>query len=264
MSTETTYRVIDTGAGKQHSATPVRDDSTGFFMMNNLLYSRIDCKYPTNDEYFDEDVNVYLASLLESLIDPSHHDAIRNMVVPYDLSLFESVRGQKDPRVKYMTYRMNADFLLIYSGVFNNPRNRRPDSASRFELSDRAYIGRGKAYYSIAQSYCSQTFLKNTAIGEIMGKLSRGFEKYVEVLSTMRSEYLHIIDPISQGELYHLERSVNHEELKASLACLYDDFLDAYSRHEREMTGSTRETLEKCASRIREADPSFKFSIKDD
>ncbi|MBU8921454.1 MAG: hypothetical protein KOO63_06515 [Bacteroidales bacterium] len=264
MSTETTYRVIDTSTGNPHPATPVTDDSTGFFMMNNLLYSRIDCKHPTNDEYFDEDVNVYLANLLDSLINPSQHDAMRRLVVPYDISLFESVRKQKDPRIKYMTYRMNADFLLIYSGVFSNPRNRRPDSASQFELSDNTYLGRGKAYYSIAQSYCSQTFHKNTAIGEIMGKLSRGFEKYVEVLSTMRSEYLHIIDPISQGEMYHLERSVNHEELKASLACLYDDFLDAYTRHGQEKTGSTREILEKCASRIKEVDPGFSFSINDD
>ncbi|MCK4538852.1 MAG: hypothetical protein KAV42_08670 [Candidatus Krumholzibacteria bacterium] len=264
MATTTTYRVIDTGSGEPYPVTPVTDDSTSFFMMNNLLYSRIDCKHPTNDEYFDEDVNVYLAGLLESLIDPSHHDAMRSMVMPYDLSLFESVSGQKDSRAKYMTYRMNADFLLIYSGVFNNPRSRRPDSASRFKLGDSAYLGRGKAYYSLAQSYCSQTYHKNTAIGEIMGKLSRGFEKYVEVLSTMKSEYLNIIDTISQGELYHLERSVNHEELKASLACLYDDFLDAYSRHGQEKTSSTLEILEKCALRVREADPSFKFSIKDD
>ena len=264
MSIGTTYKVIETSTGDQHPVTPVTNDSTGFFMMNNLLYSRIDCNHPTNDEYYDEDVNVYLAALLESIIEPSHHDAMRSAVVPYDLSLFESVSELKDVRAKYITYRMNADFLLIYAGVFNNPRNRRPGSASRFELGNHAYIGRGKAYYALAQSYSCQTFRKNTAIGEIMGKLSRGFEKYLEVLSTMKSEYLHIIDSISQGELYHLERSVNHEQLKASLASLYDDFLDAYSRHDRENTESTRKALEECASRIREVDPDFKFSIKND
>ncbi|MBN2071054.1 MAG: hypothetical protein JW814_06305 [Candidatus Krumholzibacteriota bacterium] len=233
--------------------------SISFFMMNNLLYSRIDSGYPSNSDQFDEDVNVYLAYLLESMMSPEYHEAVKQFVVPYDLPLFESIRNEPDPRVKYMTYRMNADFLLMSIGIFNNARGKRPDSTSFMNLSINTYIGRGKAYYDLAQSYLRKTTLRKSTMTEILGKLSLNFEKYINVISMLRSEYFNIYDRISQGELYHLGKSIEQESLKARISKKYDEFLDAYSRFRDQRTDEAKSALVQMTLELKKLDQSFDF-----
>lgn len=238
--------------------------STSFFMMNNLLYSRLDSGYPSNDEYFDEDVNVYLANLLESLIHPEYHCNLKKYLAPCDLSLFDSICKSDDPRTKYITYRINADFILVSTGIFNNPRGARPNSVSHMGMSNESWLGRGKAYYHMAQSYALQAYHRSTAISDIMGKLAAGMEKYARVLSVMKSEYLNIYERISDGEIYHLQRAMPAEEAKKKLASLHDRFLDAYSEFRENRSDRSREDLEEISMQIRKIDPSFSFSIKEE
>ncbi len=233
----------------------------GFFMMDHLLYSRMDCGYPSNDERYDEDVNVYLAGLLESLIFPIMHGEARKQVTPYDLDLFESIAGANDPRAAFNLYRLNADSILLSLGIFDNPRASRPDSIPHLGLSRDAWLGRGKAYYSIAQSYRVQADRRSTAMSDIMGKLSEGFEKYLKVLSTMKSEYMNILGRISEGEMYHLDRAVRGEEIRKELGALHDEFLDAYSEYMRNPSDAAREAVGEKAARIRSLDPDFSFEL---
>ena len=150
-----------------------------FFMMNCLLYSRIEAGYPPNSEFFDEDVNVYLASLLTSLIYPRPRDGGSRLVADSGISLFESADASAGPREKYLRYRANADHILVSLGVFKNARARRPDSVPHLALSRDGYIGRGIACYGLARSYAAQTFRRNTAVVDVLGKLSAGFERYL-------------------------------------------------------------------------------------
>lgn len=244
--------------------TPVGTDeadpvSTSYFMMNNLLYSRMESGYPSNDEVFDEDVNVYLANLLESMIDPAYHEMLSRLVVPYDLPLYESIAEENDPRAKFITYKVNADFLLVSLGIFNNPRRKRPGSAMHMNISADSYTGRAKAYYGIAQSYSRQLFHRGSAISDIMGKLSTGFEKYVRVLALMKSEYFNIVGRITEGEMFHLERAIREKDIQEDLGRLRDEFLDAYSEYRRSGSESTLRTLGEISRRIRILDPTFSF-----
>ena len=43
---------------------------TYYFMINCLLYSRMETGLVSNQDFYDEDVNVYLAHLLHSFIKP--------------------------------------------------------------------------------------------------------------------------------------------------------------------------------------------------
>ncbi|MBN1164398.1 MAG: hypothetical protein JXB45_07450 [Candidatus Krumholzibacteriota bacterium] len=232
---------------------------TYFYMLNNLLYSRMESGYHTNDEFFDEDVNVYLANLLTSLILPEHHRNLVRYAMPYDLPLFENLRDEKNPRIKYITYKTNADFLLIHIGIFGNPKGTRPHSIPYLERSTASFIGRGKTYYHLAQSYLFQTSLRPTATGEVLGKLSRGFENYIKILSVMKSEYLNLIRKFSEGEMFHLHQSLSEEDRKGKLKVKYDDFLDAYSRYRKERTAPSKRALDLSIRELRALDPSFKF-----
>ncbi|MEK7823974.1 MAG: hypothetical protein AAB290_02890, partial [Candidatus Eisenbacteria bacterium] len=45
---------------------------TYYFMINCLLYSRMETGLVSNQDFYDEDVNVYLAHLLHSFINPEY------------------------------------------------------------------------------------------------------------------------------------------------------------------------------------------------
>ncbi len=241
---------------------PIGADSpeeTYFYMMNCLLYSRVESGFPSNDEFLDEDVNVYLANLLTETVGPCPGEGSGVSLVHDDASLFQRIRTLDNPREKYMLYKGHADHLLIAIGIFGNPKGSRANSVPCMAMSESSYIGRGKTYYSLAQSYAVETHRRHTAVTDVLGKLSSGFEKYVTILSRLRSDYFNFHHRMTDGELYHLECSLDREDRKAELKELYDRFLDLYSSYRRKKTAALKKKLDEAASRIRALDPSFAF-----
>ncbi len=246
------------GPGKKREVEP-----TFFFMMNCLLYSRLESGNPSNDAGYDEDVNVYLAHLLTSFMNPEYHERTKKYLSRYDSDLFEKIRLSDDVRLKYTIYKTNADFLLISTGIFKNPDGTRPGSKDKWlKNNEEAYMGRAKSYYQFAYSYSQSMFRKSAGITEVLEKLSNGFERYVEVLSHMRGEYFNILDRLGTGDVYHLERSVDSFTSDKELRKLQDEFLDLYSEYMREKSDELYGQLIRLGKRIQEIDPSFRFIVE--
>jgi len=124
-------------------------------------------------------------------------------------------------------------------------------------------MGRAKAYYQFAYSYSQSMFRKATAVTEVLEKLSRGFERYVEILSHMRGEYFNILDKLSSGDVYHLERSIDKFTEDGELKTLQNEFLDLYSEFMRTQDGELKVRLRSLAKKIQQIDESFRFEIED-
>jgi len=246
----------------ERKALPPPCRSTGYFMIDNFLRSRMEACFPTNQDFFDEDVNVYIAGLLESVSDPDRQESYSRLVKRYDHELGRAVERIRNHSRKHWIYRVNADFLFISLGVFDNPVRSRRDSACHMRLSRGLYMGRAKTYYSLARSHLLQSARRRTPLCETLGKLSERLEEYVGVLSFMKGEYLNLFHRLSDGELYHLQRSAGPEDEKPDVSGLKDRFLDLYSEYKAGGGPACAEELEKTARAIRVVDPSFKFSMK--
>src|SRR5690606_4366621 len=61
---------------------------TYLFMMKCLLYSRMETGLVSNKDYYDEDVNVYIAHLLNSFIQPDFIERARPYLSKYDTEVF--------------------------------------------------------------------------------------------------------------------------------------------------------------------------------
>ncbi|UCH83695.1 MAG: hypothetical protein JSW50_14780 [Candidatus Latescibacterota bacterium] len=249
-------RHTNLGSNQQREVEP-----TFFFMLNCLLYSRLETGHPSNGEFYDEDVNMYLTNLLCSFMKPEYHHRVRKYLSPYDTSLFARIENSSDARLKYTIYKTNADFLLISIGIFGNSDAGHPDAAQLFNNSEEAHMGKGKVYYNFAYTYSHSMFKKSTGISEVLEKLSKGFEQYVEILSHMRGEYFNILDRLSTGEIYHLERSVDKGRESRELQQVQNEFLDVYSEYLKTRDPNLIDRVEKLADQIRRIDESFKFTI---
>jgi len=234
---------------------------TYFFMINCLLYSRMETGLVSNQDCYDEDVNVYLAHLLHSFINPEYVEQSRKFLSKYDTDVFRRLSSSTDARLKYQIYKTNADFLLVSIGIFDNPAMAAAAARSRPQPSEEAYIGRGKTYYHFAYTYSQQVHRKNAGVSDVLEKLSNGFEKYLRILSHMRGEYLDLMKRFSQGEVYHLERSVDEHAQQELLRTKQDELLELYTAWRERRDSETEENLERVVSEIRALIPSFKFEL---
>ncbi len=233
---------------------------TYYFMVNCLLYSRMETGLVSNQDFYDEDVNVYLAHLLHSFINPEYVEQSKKFLSKYDTDVFRRLANSADARLKYQIYKTNADFLLVSIGIFDNPAAAEGHRA-KMQPSEEAYIGRGKTYYHFAYSYSQQMHRKNAGVSEVLEKLSVGFEKYIRILSHMRGEYLDLLKRFSQGEVYHLERSINERSQQELLRVKQDELLELYSAWKTEPTQEREENLGRVVSEIRQINPDFKFEL---
>ena len=232
---------------------------TYYFMINCLLYSRMETGLVSNQDFYDEDVNVYLAHLLHSFINPEYVEQSRKFLSRYDTDVFRRLANTSDARLKYLIYKTNADFLLVSIGLFDQPVS--TPGGRKSQPSEEAYIGRGKTYYHFAYSYSQQMHRKNQGVSEVLEKLSVGFDKYLRILSHMRGEYLDLMKRLSNGEVYHLERSVDEHSQQELLRVKQDELLELYTAWKSEPSRETEESLERVVSEIRQLNPGFKFEL---
>ena len=232
---------------------------TYYFMINCLLYSRMETGLVSNQDFYDEDVNVYLAHLLHSFVNPEYVEQSRRFLSKYDTDVFRRLSESTDARLKYQIYKTNADFLLVSIGIFDNPAA--GNNARRVQPAEEAYIGRGKTYYHFAYSYSQQMHRRNEGVSEVLEKLSVGFDKYIRILSHMRGEYLDLVKRLSNGEVYHLERSVDEHSQQELLRVKQDELLELFSAWKKEPTEATIEGLDRVVGEIRQINPSFRFEL---
>jgi hypothetical protein len=197
-------------------------------------------------------------------MNPEYHERAKKYLSRYDTNLFNKIKDSSDVRLKYTIYKTNADFLLVSIGIFKNPDGTRPRQDDYvLTNNEEAYMGRAKAYYQFAYSYSQSVFRKPTAVSDVLEKLSRGFEQYVQILSHMRGEYFNILDRLGQGDIYHLERSIDSFTSEKELKELQDKFLDMYSEYMKSKNPQIKADLKKLAKQIQRIDDSFRFQIDD-
>jgi hypothetical protein len=237
-------------------------ERTFYFIMNCLLYSRLEVGEEPHDG-FEDDVNVYLAHLLRSFMDPAYHQHTRSLLSDYDYEVFGRLRYSQDARLKYTVYKTNADFLLVSLGMFSSDHIPPGDQVPRFDHGREGRIGRGKSYYQFAFTFGQQLPANSSAVNEVLRRLAAGFEKYLRILSHLRGEYFNLLSHLSTGEIYHLSRSVDEVQKREVLRRKQDQFLDAYVEWKAHLRPALRSRVMELARELREMDPSFTFNSLD-
>jgi hypothetical protein len=77
----------------------------------------------------------------------------------------------------------------------------------------------------------------------------------------MRGEYLDLMSRLSNGEVYHLERSINEQSRQELLRIKQDELLELYSAWKAEPSPEAEENLERVVTEIRQINPEFKFEL---
>ena len=98
-----------------------------FFMLNAYLQSRIETDHESDG---DEEVNVYLASLLHSLVDGRFFAASVDRLASSALDVCQKAEESGTDRGRTNIYRTNADHRLMAFGLFSGFGARLPTAGS--------------------------------------------------------------------------------------------------------------------------------------
>jgi hypothetical protein len=236
-----------------------RREPTFFFMLNCLLLTRVQKDLEGPDNSFEQEVNVYLANLLTAFSDPSCVARLVPYLSDHDIDLFTRLKNSNDARLKYTIYKANADFLLFSIGVFDSAGELSLAPGPEFKHGHQGQMGKGQTYYHFAFSYSKRVPGIGETMTEVLEQLSKGFEKYVTILSYIRGEYFDIVGRLSEGDVYHLRRSIEAFGRKQKLEKKQDEFLDAYLAWKTRGTQRAKQKVMLLADELRDLDPSFKY-----
>jgi len=237
------------------SRASLAHEDVGYFFINNFLLSRIDSDLPSDLAEYDEDVNVYTAALLSGVVS-GREDLLRgDLVSTRDADVFARVQDSKNQRYRYQVYKANADFLYVSLGVFGGGVAS-PEPPGTPEDESRL-TGRGKSYYHFASAYAERLYGPRAGITEVMDKLSRNFEAYTRVMTWMSGEYLHMVSRLSEGEVFHIERSVHERFEHSHRHQTWDELLDCYVEWQKTHARDARRRLARAARALKRVDPTF-------
>jgi hypothetical protein len=230
-----------------------------FFMLNCLLHSRVHTGLESNSEFYDEDVNVYLAHLLNAHIDPARAAHAAEWIAPDDATVHRMIADAPDDRQRYQIYKANADFLLVAVTIFDVFEDRHYNRHPAFHIPRESHIGRAALYYSLAASHAARLSSGPASLAPTLAKISEGIETYVRILAYLRGHYLDLIRRYSVGELFHLERSIQEIERGETIEQMRNEFLDTYHAWLKTGVSDLKEKLSEQARMLKEIDPSFNF-----
>ena len=229
--------------------------SASEFLLRCLLGARGEAGFPSNEQGFDEDVNVYLVGLLGRFLSSAYHEEVLRYTYPSDLDLSREARAGDD-RFRYRAYRTNADRLLLEIGLFQRVDRARPHTP-HLEREPHEFIGRGETYYGIASSSLRRLRRRSTGTEVAMQKLAGHFGDYARVLGRLRTSYFHLTTRLGDGQMFHLM----HDPLEGATGEAYDRFLDAYSAWKQNPTDENLDALITRADEVRAVDPDFAFEL---
>lgn len=233
------------------------------FLTLCLLGAREEAGFPSNEDGYDEDVNVYVVGLLERFLSRAYHEQSARYVHAYDQDLAREARRGGDARHTFRLYKANADHLLLDLGIFRraNGIGREGDLLLDRPVAD--FCGRGGTYYRVASSTLRRLRRQRSAQEAALAKLGDGFESYVSVLHRVRSSYFHLTERLSAGSLFHLSQDTLTSSDEDHTQLLYDRFLDAYSAYRSDASPAQRSELAAAVEELRAADPDFAFAMPD-
>ena len=235
-------------------------DAVMGYLLDTLLHARAACHIPSNEKTYDEDVNIYLAHLLMASSLPDYQKLTSRYLALNTSDLTEFIDQHEDKVVRYFIYKVNADYLLLHLGIFHDlaPLARRP-----FQKSERQFVEMGQSYYESASQYNHQIYRKQTAVGDVLEKLSHHFEDYQKILHVLREDFFRLMKKIGSGDSQKNHDSGKFQMFVSSLELeqKHNEFLDLYGEWLETKSRDLVTKIIQLVDEIKRLDPTFGFDV---
>lgn len=224
-----------------------------FFMIDSFLRSRIDINKETDG---DEEVNVYMAHLLFSMVDGRlfSEQAGKLAITPADV--FLKAEQEDFPSRKFQVYRANADHRLVFYCIFCGTGEHQSLYREQFTLPE-SYIEEAQTYYGRAALAARRLPARYQGLALAINKIAANFDTYRAILTHMSGNYLNLHCQITPGQLFHLQCEANKVTSPEIKKIALDYMLDAYNAWQVNPTPESEAKYRQACEQYRQTNPAF-------
>jgi len=178
-----------------------------FYLMENLLESRMGSLFPTSCAGFDEDVNVYISHLLAGFLRNHFNPQIKMGAGP----LLEPPAKSLPLGSQVEFYRADADHRLLFLGLMNRGddlrRRRNPLHGNESDTRKRDLIV-GSTCFEMAANLLQHGPHGQSGLAVVMRKLAENFTDYVQVIANLATNNLNLGARLTDNDLQRLLQDV--------------------------------------------------------
>jgi hypothetical protein len=243
-----------------HDLSSKTDENTLYFFLQNILRARINLHLDTGHHDYDEEVNMYLAEMLASLVSSSSFTENKPYISAFDYEIKSYLQEHSDTRTEYTVYKENADFGLtsvsvfleyFQSGSYHNRVIGHTDSSERIAL-----------YYKLAASALAHLRGSSTTSVHVYLSIAENIGEAMQLVRRVSGETFDFVERLSQGSEFHLEKELQEAAKVKIYKSKLDDFLKAYQEHKDGTTEEKKATLITLAQELKDMNPKFRFEEK--
>lgn len=235
------------------------NSQTRFFFLEHVLKARVDLNLETGKNEFDQEINVYIAGLLNSLIGSTSFVRQKPYISPFDFDVRKWLEAHPGLRNEYVVYRDNADFGLVLLGLFLKIHHQ--GSYHHIVMPESNDQGRVALYYNMAASALSQLQGNSVSLVNVFEAISEQMENILQIIRRAAGTYFDLMEKISDGSMYHLEKDLANESKKKLYSTKIDEFLKLYSDYKEKSTDELKMQMVKIVGELQQINSEFKFDL---
>ena len=103
---------------------------------------------------------------------------------------------------------------------------------------------------------------KYRGLAQTLEKLAADFETYVEILDYMSAHYFNLIQQLSPGQMFHLEREAHEAALPQLKQELMEHMIEAYSQWRLESSAENQRLFQEAYQRYQEIEEKLGAAIE--
>jgi hypothetical protein len=243
-----------------HDLNSKSEENTLYYFLENILKARIALHLGSGQYDYDEEVNMYLAELLASLVSSSSFTENKPYISSFDFEIKSYLHEHPDTRTEYTVYKENADFGLssvtmfldfFHKGSYHLRMMGHTDSSERIAF-----------YYKLAAGALCHLRGSNTTSAHVYLSIADHINDTIRLVRTVASDSFGFIEHVTQGTMFHLEKELQEAAKVKIYKSKLDDFLKAYQDHKDDMTEEKKAALTTLARELSNLNPAFRFEEK--
>ncbi|NLD91147.1 MAG: hypothetical protein GX639_00620 [Fibrobacter sp.] len=229
---------------------------TSYFFLEHVCKARIDLHIESGRHGCDQEINVYLAGLLTSLIASTTFIQHKPYISVFDHDIRNYLEAHPGLRNEFVVYRDNADFSLVSAGLFSGDNHR--GSYHHIVISDKIDFGKIAIYYSMAASALTQLQGTQHSLVSVLDSMSKYLEEIYQILRYAAVTYFDMVEKISDASLYHLEMELAEEGKKILYREKVDEYLKLYSDYKAAPTEQLKIEINNVTRELKNMNDQFK------
>jgi hypothetical protein len=229
---------------------------TNYFFLEHVCKARIDLHIESGRNVCDQEINVYLAGLLTSLIASTAFIQQKPYISVFDLDIRNYLDTHPGLRNEFVVYRDNADYGLMSAGLFAGDNHR--GSYHHKVISDQADLGKIALYYSMAASALAHLQGTRHSLFCVLDTMSKYLDEIHQILRYAAVTYFDMVEKISDGSLYHLEMELAEEGKKTLYKENVDKFLQLYTEYKKAPTDQLKNEINNVTRELKNMNDQFK------